>query len=198
MNPMKQTFAVGIAVVIAASVAGCSKSSSSAPPADTSTTASTAAPAAAPAPAAPADTTAAPAPAATDTASASAPAAGGAAPAGKIKLDIKDDAGNPVYGDPVAGKAVFVQCQTCHTTQPGVNKVGPSLHGIINRHSGMIPGFNYSAANKNSGKVWTEQELYKYLKDPQKDVPGTYMTFTGVKDDQKRADVIAFLQENTK
>jgi cytochrome c len=95
-----------------------------------------------------------------------------------IKLDIKDASGAPVSGDPVSGKAVFAQCMTCHSKEPGVNLVGPSLHGIIGRHSGIAPGFNYSTANKSSGLVWTEQELYTYLENPQKTVPGTYMTYT--------------------
>ncbi len=145
--------------------------------------------------------TAAAAPDTSNTASAATPAAApaeAASSATMIKLDIKDASGAQVSGDPESGKQVFMQCMTCHSKDPGVNRVGPSLHGIIGRHSGMIPGFNYSTANKNSGKVWTEQELYTYLEDPQKDVPGTYMTFTGVKDPQKRADVIAYLQENTK
>jgi cytochrome c len=115
-----------------------------------------------------------------------------------IPLQIKNASGATVSGDPASGKVVFTQCQTCHSKEPGENKVGPSLHGIIGRHSGMIPGFNYSSANKGSGIVWTEQELYTYLENPQKTVPGTYMTYTGVKDPQKRADVIAYLQENTK
>ncbi|MBA3811886.1 MAG: cytochrome c family protein, partial [Caulobacteraceae bacterium] len=128
---------------------------------------------------------------------AAAPAA--AAPsAGSLKLDIKDASGAQLSGDPASGKAIFAQCMVCHSKDAGVNKVGPSLHGIIGRHSGTIPNFNYSPANKNFGIVWTEQELYKYLEDPQKTIPGTFMTFTGVKDPQKRADVIAFLQENTK
>ncbi len=122
----------------------------------------------------------------------------GSALAAKIPLAIKDAKGAAVSGDPVSGKAVFAQCMTCHSAKAGENKVGPSLHGIIGRHSGIIPGFHYSAANKNSGLVWTEQELYTYLENPQKTVPGTYMTYTGVKDPQKRADVIAYLQENTK
>jgi len=121
-----------------------------------------------------------------------------AALAAAIPLQIKTAAGAPVSGDPVSGKAVFAQCMTCHSAKAGENKVGPSLHGIIGRHSGIVPGFHYSTANKNSGLVWTEQELYKYLENPQKTVPGTYMTYTGVKDPQKRADVIAYLQENTK
>jgi cytochrome c len=186
MSRVRSTIALSISVAALAALAGCSKpqqSASTAPAPDTS-----AAPAAAPAPAA----TPAPAPTTEAAATPAAPAAG------MIPLQIKNAAGAPVSGDPASGKAVFVQCQTCHSKDPGVNKVGPSLHGIIGRHSGMIPGFNYSAANKGSGLVWTEQELYTYLENPQKTVPGTYMTYTGVKDPQKRADVIAYLQENTK
>ncbi len=117
----------------------------------------------------------------------------------KIKLDIKlSPNGEAIYGDPANGKAVFNQCTTCHAKEAGVNNVGPSLHEIIGRRAGEVAGFNYSAANKGSGIVWTEQELYAYLENPQKTVLGTYMTYTGVKDPQKRADVIAFLQQYTK
>jgi cytochrome c len=120
------------------------------------------------------------------------------APPGMIPLQIKNSAGAPVFGNPDAGKQVEVVCSACHSLQAGQNMVGPSLHGIIGRHSGIVPGFHYSSANKNSGLVWTEQELYAYLENPQKVVPGTYMTYTGVKDPQQRADVIAYLQEATK
>jgi len=183
MPSVRATSSFGLVFAALVALGGCSKShqsaSSSPTTADSSAPAeSAAAPSAAPAVAtAPADT----APAVT-----------------KVSLAIKDATGAAVSGDPVSGKAVFTQCETCHSKDPGVNKVGPSLHGIIGRHSGMIPNFNYSSANKNSGIVWTEQELYAYLENPQKVVPGTYMTFTGVKDPQKRADVIAYLQENTK
>jgi cytochrome c len=118
--------------------------------------------------------------------------------AGKLKLSIDVDGGKAIYGDPTAGKAVFNQCVSCHSVAAGENKVGPSLHAIIGRPAGQIPGFRYSDANKKSGKTWSEQELYTYLANPQKEVPGTYMTFIGVSDPQKRADVIAYLQENTK
>ncbi len=117
---------------------------------------------------------------------------------GKLKLSISVADGKAIYGDPTAGKEVFNQCVSCHSVAAGENKVGPTLHGIIGRKAGQIPGFRYSDANKNSGKVWTEQELYTYLANPQHEVPGTYMTFIGVSDPQKRADVIAYLQENTK
>ncbi len=184
MPRTKATFAVSIVSAALIALGGCSKPQQAAS-SDTSTSdSSAAAESAAPASAEPA---------------ASAAAAADTAPAAtKVSLDIKDSSGAAVSGDPVSGKSVFTQCETCHSKDPGVNKVGPSLHGIIGRHSGMIPNFNYSDANKKSGIVWTEQELYAYLENPQKVVPGTYMTFTGVKDPQKRADVIAFLQENTK
>jgi cytochrome c len=185
MPRITANLAISIACTALVALTACSKSkdenSSEAAAPDTSNT-----------------TAAAAAPDTSNAAAAATPAAEATPSATMIKLDIKDASGAQLSGDPESGKQVFMQCMTCHSKEPGVNKVGPSLHGIIGRHSGMIPGFNYSTANKNSGKVWTEQELYTYLEDPQKEVPGTYMTFTGVKDPQKRADVIAYLQENTK
>lgn len=106
--------------------------------------------------------------------------------------------GTPAYatlkGDPVAGKAVFTACKTCHVVTPGVNRIGPSLYGVVGRTSGSIPGFNYSAANKQGHIVWTEPVLYEYLIAPQKYLPGTKMTYPGLKNAQKRADVIAYLK----
>ena len=188
MSKIRVALAAVSALAISVALAGCG-----APHPDASATAA-AAPAAAPsALAANAPTTAAtPIDPATNLGTATKPGDG------KLKLEIKAPGGVDLYGDPTSGKAVFSQCQTCHSKEVGVNIVGPSLHGIIGRHSGSIAGFGYSDANKGSGKVWSEQELYVYLEDPQKEVPGTYMTFTGVKDPQQRADVIAYLQENTK
>jgi cytochrome c len=148
-----------------------------------------------PLPPAPAAAPAAPG-AAAPAATAAATGVGAPGP-GMIKLDIKFNGGD-VYGNPTTGAQGFAICGACHSIQAGQNLVGPSLHGIIGRHSGAVPGFHYSPANKGSGLVWTEQELYTYLEDPQKTVPGTYMTYTGVKDPQQRADVIAYLQQNTK
>lgn len=97
-------------------------------------------------------------------------------------------------GDAAAGEKAFAVCKTCHGVEPGKNMVGPSLHGLIGRTSGTIPGFNYSVANKNSGIVWSEAKLFQYLEAPQRIIPGTKMTYTGLKDAQKRADVIAYLK----
>ncbi len=101
-------------------------------------------------------------------------------------------------GDAAAGEKVFAACRTCHVFDDGVNRVGPSLHKIVGRKSGSVAGFAYSDANKNSGITWTPQILFEYLKDPKAYVPGTKMAFPGVKDDQKRADLVAYLEAQSK
>jgi cytochrome c len=97
-------------------------------------------------------------------------------------------------GDAAKGEKVFGQCKTCHVAEKGVNRVGPSLAGLIGRTAGSIEGFKYSPANKNSGIVWTEEKLFEYLESPQKVIKGTYMAFAGLKNPQDRADVIAYLK----
>ncbi|TFU03092.1 cytochrome c family protein [Polymorphobacter arshaanensis] len=100
-------------------------------------------------------------------------------------------------GDAAKGKVDFITCQTCHSLDAGVNKIGPSLHGIIGRKAGTVPDFKYSNANKGSGITWTPEKLFQYLEKPQRVVPGTKMTFAGFDDPQKRADVIAYLQAHS-
>jgi len=95
--------------------------------------------------------------------------------------------------DAAAGEKVFVACKTCHAIEPGKNMVGPSLHGLQGRPAGSVPGYNYSTANKTSGIVWTNEKMFQYLENPQRVIPGTKMTYTGVKDPQKRADLVAYL-----
>ena len=96
--------------------------------------------------------------------------------------------------DPGAGKAVFnANCSICHSVQPGRNMVGPSLFDIMGRKTGSVPGFHYSAANQNANIVWDPATLDKYLQSPRSVIPGTIMTYGGLKDDTKRADLIAYL-----
>lgn len=96
--------------------------------------------------------------------------------------------------DAGAGEKVFkANCGICHSPQPGRNMVGPSLFSVVNRHSGEIPGFHYSDANRNSGLTWNVATLDRYLAGPRELVPGTKMTFPGLKDAQQRADLIAYL-----
>ncbi|MFN6933650.1 MAG: c-type cytochrome [Tsuneonella sp.] len=139
--------------------------------------------------------------AATPAATAAAPAAPAAAPVDAAALGPLDTKDGIKYasltGDAAAGKVVFAQCRSCHVTDPGVNKTGPSLAGIVGRAAGSIAGFNYSPANKNSGLTWSEEQLYAYLENPQRVVPKTKMIFPGLADAQKRADVIAYLKNPT-
>jgi cytochrome c len=93
------------------------------------------------------------------------------------------------------GKAVFqTNCAICHTIQPNRALIGPSLFGVVNRPAGHEPGFHYSEANKNSGLTWDPATLDRYLAAPRQVVPGTFMTFPGLKDPSQRAEVIAFLE----
>jgi cytochrome c2 len=96
--------------------------------------------------------------------------------------------------DAAAGEQVFKsQCSICHSPQPNRNIIGPSLFSVVGRHSGLIPGFHYSSANRNSGLVWDVSTLDRYLTGPRQVVPGTLMTYPGLKDSHQRADLIAYL-----
>lgn len=96
--------------------------------------------------------------------------------------------------DAAAGARIFKsQCSICHSPKPGRNIVGPSLFGVVGRHSGMVPDFQYSSANRASGLVWNPSTLDRYLTAPGQVVPGTLMTFPGLKDPHQRGNVIAYL-----
>lgn len=96
-------------------------------------------------------------------------------------------------GDAAAGKTVFSQCAICHSPKQGENRIGPSLFGVVGRPAHSEAGFAYSDAMKKHDVTWTEAELNTYLTDPRKIVPGTKMIFPGIKDDTKRANLIAYL-----
>jgi cytochrome c len=96
--------------------------------------------------------------------------------------------------DATAGEKVFVVCRACHQVGPNAkNAVGPVLNGLFGRKAGSVEGYNYSEANKKSGIAWSEEEFTKYIQDPKGVVPGTKMTFAGIKDPQKIKDLIAYL-----
>jgi cytochrome c len=98
--------------------------------------------------------------------------------------------------DAAAGEKSFAVCRACHQIGPSAKVgIGPVLNGIVGRKAGTYEGYTYSPANKDSGIVWTPEELDKYLASPQTVVPHTKMVFPGLKDEQKRKDVIAFLEQ---
>src|SRR5215471_3220529 len=86
-------------------------------------------------------------------------------------------------------------CGICHSLQPGQNRLGPSLAGIIGREAGSVVGFDYSEANKNSNVVWDEAQLDQYLSNPQQFMPGTKMIYPGMKDAEQRKALIAYLRD---
>jgi cytochrome c len=103
-------------------------------------------------------------------------------------------AGTARAQDAAAGAAVFkTQCAACHSPLEGKNLVGPTLFGVVGRVAGQVPGFHYSPANKDSGLTWDAPTLDRYLISPKDVVPKTTMTYAGLKDDQKRADLIGYL-----
>jgi cytochrome c len=99
-------------------------------------------------------------------------------------------------GDAAAGATVFAQCAACHTVGAGAqNTVGPVLNGIVGRTAGTYPGYRYSSAMRKSGLVWDEATLQKYLRGPDKVLPGTKMAFPGIASDADLANVIAYLKQ---
>jgi cytochrome c len=97
-------------------------------------------------------------------------------------------------GDATAGAVVFKKCLVCHTNEAGKNKIGPSLWGVVGRHSASIADYNYSPAMKAADKVWDAATLDTYLTSPKAMVPGTKMSFAGLSNPQDRQDVIAYLE----
>jgi len=91
---------------------------------------------------------------------------------------------------------VFNMCLPCHSIGAGAQtKVGPELNGLDGRHSGSVPDFDYSDANKNSGIVWNEATFKKYIQNPQGAIPGTKMIFPGVKNEQQVNDLWAYVSQ---
>jgi cytochrome c len=98
--------------------------------------------------------------------------------------------------DAAAGQRQFNKCLPCHAVGPDAeNKIGPELNGLDGRHSGTAPNYSYSDANKNSGIVWNEESFKEYIKNPAAKVPGTKMTFAGIKNDQDVNDLWAYLKQ---
>lgn len=102
-------------------------------------------------------------------------------------------------GDAAAGEKVFNQCKACHENQKGVNKIGPTLKGVVGRKTASVPDYKYSdamAAKGAAGQVWDVATLTAYLPNPKAFVPGTKMAFGGLKKPEDVANVIAYLAAN--
>jgi len=104
-------------------------------------------------------------------------------------------------GDPDRGLKVFSACKSCHQVGANArNGVGPHLDGLFGRPAGSLDGFKYSSAMKKKGEaglVWDDAALDTYLEKPNALVPGTRMSFRGMRNVNDRQDVIAYLKQVT-
>jgi cytochrome c len=99
--------------------------------------------------------------------------------------------------DVAAGKTVAVKCEQCHDlNKGGPNKIGPELFGVVDRVRASHEGFAYSSAMKGKPGNWTYDELFKFIKAPGVDIPGTKMSFAGLRSEKDRISLIAFLRSN--
>ncbi|NBQ82718.1 MAG: cytochrome c family protein [Alphaproteobacteria bacterium] len=99
-------------------------------------------------------------------------------------------------GDPALGEKVFKKCKACHVVDSDKNKTGPHLVNIMGRQAGSVEGFKkYSKAIKESGIVWDEATLDGFLEKPKAYLKGTRMAFAGLKKEEDRANVIAYLKQ---
>lgn len=93
------------------------------------------------------------------------------------------------------GKAKFGLCRSCHTIAPGgANMTGPNLHGVFGRKAGSVEDYKYSEAVEHAGFVWDAEHLDKWLAEPRTFLPGTKMSFAGLKDPKDRVDLIAYVK----
>lgn len=98
--------------------------------------------------------------------------------------------------DLAAGEQSFKKCLPCHAVGDGAkNKVGPELNGIDGRKSGTAADYNYTDANKNSGITWNETVFKEYITDPRAKIPGTKMVFAGIKSENERNNLWAYLKQ---
>ncbi|WP_458693106.1 c-type cytochrome [Anaplasma capra] len=98
--------------------------------------------------------------------------------------------------NPERGKNVSKKCAACHTfDKGGPNKVGPNLWKIIGAKKCSSPGFTYSKALLSKGGDWSEEELFKFLMNPQGYASGTRMSFVGISKPQDIADLLAYIKQ---
>jgi cytochrome c len=123
------------------------------------------------------------------------PAAGGGAAA--PVAEVMPDWGTVLPAADVAdGKSISVRCEQCHDlSKGGPNKIGPNLYNVVDEPRGKgRNGFAFSSAMQAKGGTWTYDELFKFLKSPGSYIPGTKMSFAGLRSEKDRVNLIAYLR----
>ena len=122
--------------------------------------------------------------------------AGGAA-SGPAEETMPDWGTVLAKADVAHGKALSGRCQQCHDLSAArTNEIGPELYGVVERPRATVAGFSYSAAMKGKGGEWSFDELFKFLKSPGSYIPGTKMSFAGIRSEKDRINLIAYLRTN--
>jgi cytochrome c len=111
---------------------------------------------------------------------------------------LSGSAAHAAEGDAVRGERTFQRCYSCHSVNPNetAKLQGPNLFQIIGRPAGATAGFEYSDAMRDkaaAGLTWDAETLDHYIADPEAVVPGTRMNVPPLRDEQERADLIAYL-----
>jgi len=100
-------------------------------------------------------------------------------------------------GDAAKGEKVFAKCKACHVVDAETNRVGPHLKGVIGRNVASVANYKYSEAMLEFAKAnpqWTDELFLKYIENPKAMVPKTKMVFPGLKKEEDRADLLAYLK----
>ena len=100
--------------------------------------------------------------------------------------------------DAAHGKQLYEQCAACHSLKAGEQLLGPSLAGVFGRKAGALDDFRYSPPMKRSSIVWTRETIDAYLAEPQKDIPGNRMPFSGMPEAKDREDLLDYLMHAAK
>lgn len=96
--------------------------------------------------------------------------------------------------DASKGARTWRQCSACHKLEDGANGTGPHLFGIVGRDIGSVEGYAYSPTLAEMEGAWTPERLNEFLANPRGYAPGTKMSYSGLKDIEARANLIAYLQ----
>ena len=94
----------------------------------------------------------------------------------------------------VTAPPAFALCRACHSTEAGENGIGPSLAGVFGAKSAHVSSFDYSEAMEGAGLTWNEATLNRYLENPTGVVPGTTMSFAGVRNEAQRKAIVDYLK----
>ncbi|WP_372706405.1 c-type cytochrome [Brevundimonas sp.] len=118
---------------------------------------------------------------------------------GAAEVELAPDWGTVLpTADLVAGEAAFARCQACHNVAAGgANGIGPNLYGVMGGPVLHAAGFAYSdaiTAHKAKAPNWTYDEMDQFLTSPARHIPGTKMSFAGIRDTNTRINLIAWLR----